>query len=125
MNKLAVVITTPPHSNLTATAISYIEAALAENIDVIGVFFYQDGVLNANTNVAIARDEYQAIDKLTALHKAYKLPLHLCVTAAEKRGIACDENSEGEQININPIFTVAGLGELVTLTSDCTRLVQF
>jgi tRNA 2-thiouridine synthesizing protein D len=125
VNKLAVLITTPPHSNLTATAIDYIETALTMDINVIGVFFYQDGALNANNNVAIASDEYQAVQKLSALHQQYQVPLHLCITAAEKRGIACDENSEGNIININPIFTVSGLGELVTLTSDCTRLVQF
>lgn len=125
MHKLAVIITTPPYSNLTATAVNYIETALLKGIEVIGVFFYQDGAINANTNVSITSDEYQPISKLTELHELYQLPLHLCITAAEKRGIACDDISEGDSINLNPIFTVSGLGELVTLTSSATRLVQF
>lgn len=125
MNKLAVMITTPPYSNLTATAVDYIETALLAGVDITGVFFYQDGAINANNNVYIASDEYQIIDKLTQLHKLYKLPLHLCITAAEKRGITCDDKSEGDSINLNPIFTVSGLGELVTLTTNCTRLIQF
>ncbi len=122
MKSLAVVITTPPYSHLTITALNYIEAALAIDIDVIGVFFYQDGVMHANENISIASDEYQAIKHWQRLHQQYQLPLHICITAAEKRGIACD-SLDNEKIN--QAFTVSGLGELVELTTKATRLVQF
>jgi tRNA 2-thiouridine synthesizing protein D len=122
VKSLAVVITTPPYSHLTITALNYIEAALAIDIDVIGVFFYQDGVMHANENISIASDEYQAIKHWQRLHEQYQLPLHICITAAEKRGIACD-SLDNERIN--QAFTVSGLGELVELTTKATRLVQF
>jgi tRNA 2-thiouridine synthesizing protein D len=122
VKSLAVVITTPPYSHLTITALNYIEAALAIDIDVIGVFFYQDGVMHANENISIASDEYQAIKHWQRLHEQYQLPLHICITAAEKRGIACD-SLDNEKIN--HAFTVSGLGELVELTTKATRLVQF
>ncbi len=122
MKSLAVVITTPPYSHLTITALNYIEAALAIDIDVIGVFFYQDGVMHANENINIASDEYQAIKQWQRLHQHYQLPLHICITAAEKRGIACD-SVDNEKIN--QAFTVSGLGELVELTTKASRLVQF
>lgn len=128
MKKLAVVVTTPPYSNLTITAIDYVETALSQGIDVIGVFFYQDGAIHANDNVNVASDEYQAIKHWQKLHNDYDLPLHLCITAAEKRGIVWDDltNTEKtEQSNINDIFTVSGLGELVELSTHATRLVQF
>lgn len=124
MDKLAVVVTTPPYSNLTITAIDYIETALCLGVNVIGVFFYQDGVIHANHNVSIASDEYQAAQHWTRLHQKYQLPLHLCITAAEKRGIKCDNNSTGQTDSIG-IFTVSGLGELVELSTSSTRLVQF
>lgn len=120
MNKLAVVITTPPNSNLSATAINYVESALEMGIELIGVFFYQDGVMHANKQVQIASDEYQALEHWQQLHQTFNLPLHLCITAAEQRGIS-DENST----NIHPIFTVSGLGELVELSSKSDRMVQF
>ena len=120
MKKLAVVITTPPYSNLSVTALSYIESALKTGIELVGVFFYQDGAMHANTNIQIASDEFQAIEQWQKLHQAYKLPLHLCITAAEKRGIS-DETIN----NIHPIFTVSGLGELVELSSKADRMVQF
>lgn len=128
MDKLAVVITTAPYSNLTISAIDYVETALKLGIDVIGIFFYQDGVINANADVSIASDEYQTIEHLTKLHRQYKLPLHLCITAAEKRGIVCEESlnkESAEQYKINDIFTISGLGELVELSASSTRLVQF
>lgn len=120
MNKLAVVITTPPYSNLSVTALDYIESALNAGVELVGVFFYQDGVMHANTSVQIASDEFQALSHWQRLHQTYKLPLHLCITAAEKRGIS-DEHAQ----NIHSIFTVSGLGELVELSSKADRLVQF
>jgi len=121
VNKLAVVITTPPYSNLTITALNYIEAALHCDIELIGVFFYQDGVLNANSKVHIASDEFQTIKRWQTLHKKYNLPLHLCITAAEKRGMS-DENDADTLIDA---FTISGLGELVELSTSADRLVQF
>jgi len=125
VNKLAVVVTTPPYSNLTITAIDYVETALSLGVDVIGVFFYQDGAIQANNNVTIASDEYQAIQQWTRLHQQYQLPLHLCITAAEKRGVQCDSTTNTEQSNANEVFTISGLGELVELSTNATRLVQF
>jgi tRNA 2-thiouridine synthesizing protein D len=119
---LAVVVTTPPYSPLTVTALTYVETALTAGINVIGVFFYQDGAMHANENISIASDEYQAIAQWQRLQQQYQLPLHICITAAEKRGIACD-SVDNEQIN--EAFTVSGLGELVELTTKATRLVQF
>ena len=100
MKTLAVVVTTPPYSPLTVTALT----------------------MHANENISIASDEYQAIVQWQRLQQQYQLPLHICITAAEKRGIACD-SVDNEQIN--EAFTVSGLGELVELTTKATRLVQF
>ena len=120
MNKLAVMITTPPYSNLSVTSLDYIETALKEGIELVGVFFYQDGVLHANASVQIASDEFQAITQWQRLHQEYNLALHLCITAAEKRGM-----SDEDEQSIHSIFTVSGLGELVELSTIADRMVQF
>lgn len=122
MKTLAVVVTTPPYSHLTITALTYVEAALVAGINVIGVFFYQDGAMHANKNISIACDEYQAIAHWQRLQQQHQLPLHICITAAEKRGISCDTI---DNTQINEAFTVSGLGELVELTTKASRLVQF
>ncbi len=127
MNKLAVVITSPPHSNMTTTALDYIETALTIGVNVVGVFFYQAGVIHGNKFVDIASDEHQAILKWTKLHNEYQLPLYLCATAAEKYGICCNQTDAEDKTscNLNEIFSVSGLGELVELSSKANRMVQF
>lgn len=123
MKNIAFVITTPPNSNLTATAISMITTALALNISVVGVFFYQDGVLNGSQHLALPNDEYQAHQQWQQLHIDYNLPLHLCATAAEKRGLSDDIN-DNKATNIHNAFTLSGLGELVELNVKADRLIQ-
>ena len=120
MKNLAVIVTSPPYSSLSITALDYIETALKTNIKLVGVFFYQDGVMHANQQVQIPGDEFQCIQQWQSLHQKYQLPLHLCVTAAEKRGLIDEEPN-----NIHPIFTVSGLGELVELVNKADRMVQF
>jgi tRNA 2-thiouridine synthesizing protein D len=120
VKKLVVVVTTPPYSNLTRTALAYIEAAIVAGVDVIGVFFYQDGVINANQGVAMPNDEFQAINAWQALNAKHQIPLHLCVSSGEKRGLS----DEQPGYNIAPGFSVSGLGELVELSDNACRVVQ-
>jgi tRNA 2-thiouridine synthesizing protein D len=123
VKKLAFVITTPPNSNLTATAINMITTALQNNLVVIGVFFYQSGVLNGSKHLALPNDEYQTIKQWQQLHCEYNLPLHLCATAAEKHGLS-DDISDQKISNIGDTFVLSGLGELVELNAKADRLVQ-
>jgi len=123
VKKLAFVITTPPNSNLTATAINMITTALKMNINVAGVFFYQSGVLNGSKHLALPNDEYQAHKQWQQLHLDYALPLHLCATAAEKHGLN-DDIDDQKISNINDAFTLSGLGELVELNVNADRLIQ-
>ncbi|MBA6391228.1 sulfurtransferase complex subunit TusD [Colwellia sp. BRX10-3] len=122
-NTLALVVTTQPNSNLTTTAINLVRAAVESGVSVIGVFFYQDGVLNAAKHLSIPSDEYQTLKQWQQLNREYGVPLYLCITAAEKRGLS-DELNNLELSSIDPVFTVSGLGELVELTSKAERVVQ-
>ncbi len=122
---IAFMVTSPPHDNYTATAIQFISAALSNNnIDVLGVFFYQNGVLNGSNVLTMPSDELQAIKQWQALHKQYNLPLHLCITAAEKRGLSDEINIAEHPSNISDCFTISGLGELVELTTQADRFIQ-
>ncbi len=117
-------VTTAPHSNYTATALDYIHCAIDAGYQVIGVFFYQDGVLNASQHLTVPNDEFQAISSWRQLHKAHNIPLYLCISAAQKRGLS-DELEQGEATsNIDETFTISGLGELVSLTDEADKVVQ-
>ncbi|GHE83167.1 sulfurtransferase complex subunit TusD [Thalassotalea profundi] len=118
---LAVVVTSAPTSNLSYTAFKIVEQAIQSNITVTGVFFYQDGVLNASKYLAIPSDELQIISLWKKLNQQNQVPLHLCSTAAEKRGLIFPDD---DNFLIHPEFTLSGLGELVMLTNQADRLVQ-
>lgn len=122
-NTLALVVTTPPNSNLTTTAINLVKTAVEKGVAIVGVFFYQDGVLNAAKHLSIPTDEYQTLQHWQQLNREFDVPLYLCVTAAEKRGLT-DELGKNENSNIDQAFTVSGLGELVELTCKAERMVQ-
>ncbi|QOL25006.1 sulfurtransferase complex subunit TusD [Thalassotalea sp. LPB0316] len=122
MKTIAVMITSSPLSNLTATSIALVEQLAARyDTEVIGVFFYQEGALNASASTAIPADEYQTIKQWQTLHQAHSIPLHLCITAAEKRGLSDDWQ---DSTNILPEFTVSGLGEFVSLYSAADQVIQ-
>jgi tRNA 2-thiouridine synthesizing protein D len=121
-NTLALVVTTPPNSNLTTSAINLVHTAINNNIKLVGVFFYQDGVLNAAKHLSIPSDEFQTLKQWQQLNSDFDIPLYLCISAAEKRGLS-DELTD-DKSNIDAAFTVSGLGELVELTSKADRVVQ-
>ena len=130
MSKIAVVVTTSVIDNKTVTAIEYVTAALEQGEGVIGVFFYQDGVLNAGQNVSIPSDEFQSTKAWQVLHERFNLPLYLCISAAEKRGLSdqipvtTDNGTTQMHSNMLPCFTISGLGELVELTTKADKVVQ-
>ncbi|MFD2166733.1 sulfurtransferase complex subunit TusD [Thalassotalea euphylliae] len=121
MSVFTIVVTTSPFHGLSATANELIEAIYAtEEHTINGVFFYQDGVLAANKLASQPSDEYQFVEALCQLKTKYNFDLHLCISAAEKRGMTDDKDNH----NIHPAFTISGLGEMVELSNSADRVIQ-
>ena len=123
MKTLAVIITSPPSNHLTQTAYQIVAQAHEQGVSVVGVFFYQSGVMNASKHLAIPNDEFPLVSKWSALSSAHNIPLYLCSTAAEKHGLIIENNPNSNEL-INEEFVIAGLGELVQLSSKANRTVQ-
>lgn len=123
MKKIAIVVTTTPSNPFTQTACQIIHNALSNGIKVVGVFFYQAGVLNASKFLSIPSDEFPIAKQWKVIAEEQRVPLYLCSTAAEKHGLI-DENSPLSTDLIREEFTLSGLGELVELTMQADRLVQ-
>ncbi|MDO6446923.1 sulfurtransferase complex subunit TusD [Colwellia sp. 1_MG-2023] len=123
MKTMAVIITTPPTSHLTQTAFQLIETALRQHSKVIGVFFYQSGVLNASQYLSIPNDEFPLQKKWQQLNKDHAVPYYLCSTAAEKHGLIKADEPMSTSLLMDE-FTIAGLGELVELSLKADRVVQ-
>lgn len=126
MTTLAVIVSTSVNDNKTLTSLNFIEAAIKQGVKVTGVFFYQDGVTNANALISYPSDETNLMQQWQKLAEQYQVPLYLCVSAAEKRGILDEVSAKQVDVesNLASPFIVAGLGELVTLTSQADKTIQ-
>ncbi|NQZ09471.1 MAG: sulfurtransferase complex subunit TusD [Algicola sp.] len=114
------------------SALKYAESVVNNGHDLKAIFFYQEGVCHANTLSSIPTDELDTTTGFKQLNADHNIPLLLCVTAADKRGIIDDQQAleQAQELkqahgNVDPAFTIAGLGEMATIAAVTDRLVQF
>lgn len=101
------------------------EALLQANHRICQVFFFQAGVSNANELVNPASDEVNLVEKWQNLAKLHRLPLHLCIAAAQRRGVVDEQTTATSTINLAEGFTLAGLGEFSQAVLKADRLLTF
>ena len=92
------------------------------------MFFYQDGVTNGNRLSVPLSDEFNAVTEWTAFSRQFAVPLVVCVSAAERRGILSREQASEfakDADSLHPQFSVAGLGALHRASLDADRTVSF
>lgn len=109
-------------------ALRFARAALARGHRVTRVFFYSDGVLQADLQATPPQDEPDAVAQWRELALANGIELVVCIAAALRRGVL----DEGERerygrpaANLDPAFVLSGLGQLAEAALDCDRLVTF
>ncbi|ASU15491.1 sulfurtransferase complex subunit TusD [Actinobacillus pleuropneumoniae] len=101
------------------------ESLLASEHNIKQVFFFQDGVGNANALVNPASDEINLVEKWQELAKLHDLPLHLCISAAQRRGVVDNQTSKIQQSNLADGFILTGLGEFSQAVLKADRLLTF
>ncbi|HGO5823013.1 TPA: sulfurtransferase complex subunit TusD [Mannheimia haemolytica] len=101
------------------------EALLQANHRIRQVFFFQEGVSNANGLVNPASDEVNLVEKWQNLAKLHRLPLHLCIAAAQRRGVVDEQTTATSTTNLAEGFTLAGLGEFSQAVLKADRLLTF
>lgn len=113
------------------TAYHFTKALLSKKHKVLAVFFYQDGVYNANQLNSPPTDEPNLTPLWQNLATEFALPLHVCTTSALRRGVM-DRHSAQQIIdddnighNLAPHFELSGLGYWVKLCLDADRIVTF
>ncbi len=109
----------------SALAYQFVEKLLEKKYCVEQVFFFQDGVTNANQLISPATDEVNLVEKWQLLAKKHSLSLHLCIAAAQRRGIVDETTSTTNQTNLAQGFILAGLGEFTQATLKADRLITF
>ncbi|WP_174847924.1 sulfurtransferase complex subunit TusD [Yersinia artesiana] len=127
--KYCLMVTGPAYGTQQASsAYQFALALISSGHKLDSVFFYREGVLNANQLTAPASDEFDLVRAWQKLASEHAVILNVCVAAALRRGVA-DQN-EAEQLNLaaanlQPGFTLSGLGALAEAALTCDRMVQF
>lgn len=81
------------------------------------IFFFQEGVTNANAFIDPASDEVNLVEHWQKLAQSHRVSLHLCISAAARRGIVKQTLAQG--------FVLAGLGEFSQAVLQADRLLTF
>lgn len=127
MATFSILVTSAPFDTQGSnSALKFIQAALALGHSVKGVFFYQAGVNNASAWLTPPADELNLSVAWRAL-KAQGVELHVCSTAAARRGLLSEQDSQEQGYNghnIQPPMTASGLGQFMEML-DVDRVVQF
>ncbi|KNC93572.1 sulfurtransferase complex subunit TusD [Trabulsiella odontotermitis] len=127
--RFALMVTGPAYgTQQSSSALQFARALVAEGHELASVFFYREGVYNANQLTSPASDEFDLVRAWQQLHEQQGVALHICVAAALRRGVT--DETESRQLglpsfNLQPGFTLSGLGALAEATLTCDRVVQF
>lgn len=127
--RYTLMVTGPAYGTQQATsAYLFACALLTAGHELESVFFYREGVLNANQLTAPASDEFDLVRAWQALHQEQGVALNICVAAALRRGVSDAQEAARLQLagsNLQPGFTLSGLGALAEAALSCERMVQF
>ncbi|NDO83539.1 sulfurtransferase complex subunit TusD [Citrobacter sp. NCU1] len=127
--RFAIVVTGPAYGTQQASsALQFAHAVLNEGHELSSVFFYREGVYNANMLTSPASDEFDVVRAWQQLNQTYGVTLNICVAAALRRGIV--DETEAARLglaaaNLQPGFILSGLGALAEASLTCDRVVQF
>ncbi|WP_318374433.1 sulfurtransferase complex subunit TusD [Enterobacter sp.] len=127
--RFAILVTGPAYGTQQASsAWQFARAVLAAGHELVSVFFYREGVYNANQLTAPASDEFDLVRAWQQLQTEHQVALHICVAAALRRGVT--DETEARHLglpgaNLQPGFVLSGLGSLAEAALTCDRMVQF
>lgn len=125
MKTLLLLINSSPFSSGNClSGLLFCDAALSAGHKVL-VFFYGDGVLNANRLICPSTDEINLCQRWQSLAQHNKtLQLIVCNTAANRRGVVAKEE-EPDKFNLASHFHAGGLSEFAALSQSADKIVQF
>ncbi|MFM5465549.1 sulfurtransferase complex subunit TusD [Aeromonas simiae] len=125
----AILVTAPPYGIERAhSAYRFARQVLEQGHRISHLFFYGDGVANANFLHAPASDEVDLVQRWRELAEGEGLCLDVCVAAAMRRGVidAGEAQAQGKaQHNLAAPFVMSGLGQLAEAALEADRFVQF
>lgn len=115
--KFTIIVNNAPYQSQSSdTACKFANALIEEGHELVQVFFYFDGVLNALDNSEPPQDDRDVIRNWSALATEHQLELIVCSTAANRRGVTA-KLAEG--------FKSDTLGRLSEAVTSSDRVISF
>ena len=116
--KIAILVNEGPFTHQASdSAYRFAVAAIEKGYQLSRVFFYNDGVNNANKLSEPQSDDRNLVKLWSTLGKEHEVDLVVCIAAALRRGIKEEILADG--------FRISGLGQLVEAGIINDRLVVF
>lgn len=110
------------------SAYQFVKAALEKGHEIFRVFFYHDGVYNANRLSVPPQDDRNINKRWSELAQQHQVDLVVCIAAAQRRGIldAAEAKRQGKDAdNLAEGFRISGLGQLIEAGIEADRLIVF
>ncbi len=127
--KFALLITaSASNSEAPATALRFATATLNSGHSIYRIFFFRDGVQNANTYAIAPQDERNIPEAWQQFCLAHNIDATTCVSAALKRGIVDEKESQRWKkigSNASAQIPIGGLGLLTDAIINSDRLITF
>ncbi|HDN2512582.1 MULTISPECIES: sulfurtransferase complex subunit TusD [Providencia] len=124
-----ILVTGPAYgTQQAASAYQFAKALLEEGHTLKTIFFYREGVLNANLLTSPATDEFDLLTAWQQLAKDAGCEMHICVSAALRRGVVDQEQAQNLSLPVNNLasgFMMSGLGSLAEAMMTADRTLQF
>ncbi|QJC29179.1 sulfurtransferase complex subunit TusD [Enterobacteriaceae endosymbiont of Plateumaris rustica] len=126
----SLLVTGSPYSTQNAySAYFFTNAVIKEKHYVKNIFFYCDGVYNANKYIKLDNYKINLVNCWKNLSDKYHINLYFCISSAIKRGIIINNKQIlNNQLNINLIknkFQISSLSILAKSILTCDRFMQF
>jgi tRNA 2-thiouridine synthesizing protein D len=126
--KFAIALFAPPHAPSSRRALRFAQATLAGGHEIVRLFFYQDGVHSAASNVVSAQDELDLTTEWRDFVREQRLDAVVCIAAALRRGVLNEQEAQRYSrpaANLGEPWDLSGLGQLHEATQLADRLVCF
>jgi tRNA 2-thiouridine synthesizing protein D len=122
----SIAVFTPPSANSSYHAFKFAQSVVNRGHTLTRVFFYGDGVYNANSLQAPPQDETNMVERWRTL--AAQTDLCVCIAAGIRRGVLDAQEASRHKLhsgNLAEGFSIAGLGQWVEAVAKSDRVITF
>ena len=126
--KFAIALYSAAHAPSSRRALRFAEAVLAGGHEIVRLFFYQDGVHSASSNIVTPQDEPDLAQQWAAFVSEHQLDGVVCIAAALRRGALNEAEATRYQrsaVNLTAPWDLSGLGQLHDAIQAADRLICF